>query len=293
MESRNPRVIAVVVNWNREDDTAACLRSLEASDYPRLATLLVDNGSTDGSGDRLRRAFPEVIHLSLDENTGFTGGYNQGMEFALEDGCEYVLLLNNDAVVEPECVSRMVEAAESTTGVGAVGGKILYFDAPDRIWFAGGDFSAVRAAGLHRCEGEKDDSAAGGSPEDVSFLTGCCLLIPTKVLREVGGFQEDFFAYVEDVEFSVRLRSNGYRLLYAPAARLLHRVPRDAAPPTPFKIRLRDRNRRRMVKRRFGRIARMRFGIFFYPTRLVIGVRYAIRGDRARATAVWDGMTDP
>jgi GT2 family glycosyltransferase len=284
------RVIVVLVNLCREEDTAACIRSLQASECTALEIVLVDNGSPDGSGARLRAAFPEVIHLALPENTGFTGGNNCGIRFALDRGCDYVLLLNNDTVVEPACVSRLVEAMRTNPGAGAVGGKILFHDAPDRIWFAGGDFSPLRAAGLHRFEGAADPDPTGGSVEEVSFLTGCCMLIPAAVLREVGAFQEDLFAYVEDLELSLRLRAAGYRLLYVPAARLLHRVPLDPQPPTPFKIRLRDRNRRRVVRRHYPLAARLRFACFFYPTRLLLGARYALRGDHERAVAIFEGM---
>ncbi|MGI9179337.1 MAG: glycosyltransferase family 2 protein [Longimicrobiaceae bacterium] len=289
--SAPPRVTAVVLNWCGEADTAACLRSLLASDYPMLHILLVDNGSPDGSGERLHCAFPQVEYLHVGENTGYSGGNNRGIERALEGGAEFVLVLNNDTLVEPDCVARLVEVACATREVGAVGGKILYFDAPARIWFGGGDFSRLRAVGLHRHEREADPDPTGGAVEEVSFLTGCCLLIPARVLREVGPFEEDFFMYVEDLDLTYRMRAAGYRLLYQPGARLLHRVAPDAAPPTSRQIVLRDRNRRRFVRRRYGRADRLRFALFFYPTRVVQAARYLLRGDGGRAVAIWHGMT--
>jgi GT2 family glycosyltransferase len=284
-----PRVTAVVLNWCGEDDTAACLRSLLAGDYPRLDLLLVDNGSPDGSGERLRAAFPRAQYLQTGANLGYTGGNNRGMARALAAGCDYVLVLNNDTVVEPDCVRRLVEAATENPRAGAVGAKILFADDPARIWFAGGDLSRTRALGTHRREGELDSGGDGEGVQEVTFLTGCCLLLPAAVVREVGGFEEDFFAYAEDVDLSLRLAERGFPLLYQPRARLLHRIsPVDE--PSPFAIRHGVRNRRRLARRRFGRAARLRFALFFYPTRLARAVGYLLEGDTPRARAVWDGV---
>jgi GT2 family glycosyltransferase len=286
-----PRVVAVVLNWCGESVTAACLRSLRASDYPALEVLLVDSASPDGSGAALHAAFPELPYLQTPTNLGYAGGNNRGIEWALERACDYVLIVNNDTELAPDAVRELVGAARAEARVGAVAPKILYHAAPERIWFAGGEFRRARALGVHCGEGEMDRERLA-PPREVSFLTGCCLLLPAPVLRAVGGFQEDFFAYVEDVELSLRLQEAGYRLLYAPSARILHHVPLDAGPPSPFQIYHRDRNRRRMVRRRYGTFDRLRFGAFFYPTRICHAVRYLARRDLPRARAIWQGMTE-
>jgi GT2 family glycosyltransferase len=288
-----PEVTAVVLNWCGEEDTAACIRSLLGSDYPRLRILLVDNASPDGSGERLRTRFPELEHLSTERNLGYTGGNNVGLEHALSSGTDYVLILNNDTLVEADCVSKLVESAVAFPEAGAVGGKILYHDAPERTWFAGGALSHTRVLGVHLREGELDSNPLGGEVEEVSFLTGCCLLLSARALSRVGGFAEDFFAYGEDVDLSLRLNASGYRLLYQPGARVLHRVSVDGTPPSAFQIFHRDRNRRRLVRHHFSRLARVRFAVFFFPTRLMHIARYLLCADRDRALAVWRGMTVP
>ncbi len=287
-----PSVAVVLINLEAESDTAACIESLYATGYARLRVVLVDNGSRDGSGERLHERFPKAEYLQTGANLGFTGGNNLGIGRALELGCDYVLVLNNDTVVEPGCLAALVAAAEAAAGVGAVGGKILYFDDPARIWFGGGDFDRKRALGLHRLEGQPDAAQGVKGTEEVTFLTGCCMLFPAGVLREAGAFEEDFFIYVEDAELSLRLRKMGYRLLYEPRARLLHRVPVQEPPVAPHKIVLRDRNRRRLVRRRYSKNEAMRFSAFFYPTRIVRLIQYIAAGDRERASAIWRGMTD-
>jgi GT2 family glycosyltransferase len=287
-----PAVTAIVLNWCGHDDTVACLRSLLASDYPALTVLLVDNGSSDGSGAALNAAFPELAYLQTGANLGYTGGNNRGLRWALEHGCDYALVLNNDTVLEPAAVRHLVEAAEGHERAGAVAPKILYADAPERIWFGGGRLNRTRGVGLHRFQGDRDENPQGGAVEEVTFLTGCCLLLPADVLREVGGFDEDYFAYVEDVDLSIRLREHGYSLLYQPAARIQHRVPLDDR-PSPFQIVQGVRNRRRLAQRRFAPLERLRFSAFFYPTRLAQIAAYVARGDGARALAVWKGMCAP
>jgi hypothetical protein len=289
-----PRVTAVVLNWCGEEGTAACLRSLLAGDYPALTILLADNGSPDGSGPRLHAAFPEIAYLQTGANLGYTGGNNAGIRWALEGGAEQVLVLNNDTVVEPAAVTHLVEAAASGARVGAVSPKILHYDAPDRIWFGGGVMSRIRGLGVHERRGEHDIPIANEPVRDITFATGCCCLFSGDALRAVGGFAEDFFAYVEDVELSLRLSRAGYRLLYQPAARVLHRVPlHEGAAPTPFRILHRDRNRRRLVRRHFGWRDRLVFAAWFYPSRLVTLARYVGSGDWERAGALLRGMTEP
>ena len=283
------RVIAVVLNWCNEPDTAACVDSLSIQDYPALDILVVDNASPDESGARLRARYPDMMHERTATNLGYTGGNNRGIARALRESADFVLVINNDATLEPGAVRELVYAATSADPVGAVGPKILRADASDVLWFAGGTFDRRRAIGLHPGQGERDTDPEEHQAREVSFLTGCCLLIPADVLREVGSFREDFFAYVEDVEFCLRLSKSGYRLLYAPAARVRHRVPPAGTPPSPMQIRLRDRNRRRLARLHYTAADRFRFRAWFYPTRVARAFGYLLRGDRERARAIVRG----
>lgn len=286
-----PSVTAIVLNWCAEEDTRACLRSLQASDYPSLRVVLVDNGSDDGSGERLHAEFPDLAFVQTGANLGYTGGNNAGIRRALADGCDYVLVLNNDTEVDEAMVSHLVRAAEADPRVGAVGPKILFAEAPDRIWFGGGDFSRMRAMGFHRLEGEVDPDPRGGPIEEVTFLTGCCLLLPARIARDFGGFEEDFFVYMEDTDLSLRLTTAGYRLLYQPAARMIHKISMtQGTEPGTFQLVLSVRNRRRLARRRYGRLDRLRFDLFFYPTRMLRLLGYLGRGDRVRARALWQGL---
>ncbi len=286
-----PHVTVVVLHWCDEEVSRACLASLRRVELPELRVLLVDNGSHDGSGERLRDAFPEVDFHQLGSNVGYAGGNNRGIEWALSRGADYVLILNNDAEVEPECVGHLVDAAVSGgSSVAGVVPKILYHHDPDRIWYAGGHFSPLRGLGLHWREGEPDSDPAGdGGSREVTFMTGCCCLLSAEALRRVGGFEEELFAYVEDAELSLRFAEAGYRMLYQPAARVFHQVPGPGSEPSPFQIRQRDRNRRWVMRHHFPLTRRIPFLVRFYATRFVLLARYLTRGDLPRVRAIVDG----
>jgi GT2 family glycosyltransferase len=287
-----PRVTAVVLNWCNEHDTLECLDSLGRQDYSALTILLVDNGSPDGSGARLHARYSSLPFLQTGENLGYAGGNNRGMKHALESGTDYVLVLNNDTVLEPGCVSELVRAAATHGDAGAVGGKILRHDAPDRIWFGGGRFDRLRAIGRHERANRVDIDPAERQPFESTFLTGCCLLIPAATLRTVGYFRDDFFAYLEDAEYGLRIMKSGKRLFLAPAARLRHRVPSPGSSPSPDQIHLRDRNRRRIVRLHYSRLDAIFFAMWFYPTRAALIARYTLRGEVERVRAMLRGMVE-
>ena len=280
-----PRVTAIVLNWCNEADTAACLNSLASSHYEALTVLLVDNGSPDGSGERLHRRFPVTPFLQTGSNLGYAEGNNRGIKWALGNGADFVLVLNNDTVIDPDCIGVLVRAS-TETGASVAAPQILYFNEPDRVWYGGGVFSTMRAMGLHLRENEPLDASHQRIP--ITFACGCCFIIRSDVLRTLGGFDPSYFAYVEDAELSLRLARAGQAMIYDPAARVLHRINRGAQ-STPFQIRQRDRNRRRLVARHYGTADRLRFAAWFYPTRVVHFARYVVRRQWKHAQAIVTG----
>ena len=293
-----PTVFVVVINWNGEDDTAACLESFLAQRGVVTEILLIDNASTDGSGERLNVRYPSLHYLQAGENLGYAGGSNRGIEWAMTLGAKWVVVVNNDTVADPDCVRLMLDAAETDSRIGALAPLIVRFDRPDRIWFAGGRYDRLRAVGMHRKFGAAlrdavpNEASAPGSWRECSFLTGCCLLLRRSALDEVGLFRADYFAYVEDLEFSLRLTEARWRIGWVPDARLKHRVPPEGSLPEPMHIRLRDRNRRRLVRERYPIAWRVLFFLWFWPTRVAHLARYALSRDWPRASAIVTGMTE-
>lgn len=216
-----PLVYAVVLNWNRREDTLGCLESLTRVDYPNLRLLVVDNGSSDGTPEAVSCQFPDVGLIVNDRNLGFAAGCNVGIRYALDRGADHVLLLNNDTLVDPAVVDHLVSLAGPD--VGMVAPKIYYAAEPTRLWSIGG----MR----HPLTIEKTGDACGqvdaGQWEDVlerDYFVGCVLLISRRLLTEVGLFDERFFMYYEDSDLSLRARRAGFRLLLSPQAKVWHKV---------------------------------------------------------------------
>ncbi|MCF7907242.1 glycosyltransferase family 2 protein [Patescibacteria group bacterium] len=144
------KVFIVIPHWNHREVLKDCLFSLQKIKYPNYKIVVSDNGSEDGSPDFIQKNFPEFFLLENKKNLGFAGGCNQGIKWSLKQGADYILLLNNDTIVAPDFLDKLVEAAEADKNVGIVGSKIYYYDQPKKIWFAGGDFIKWRASGKHR-----------------------------------------------------------------------------------------------------------------------------------------------
>jgi GT2 family glycosyltransferase len=211
------RVAVVVLNWNGWRDTVACLESLRSLDeVPRV--IVVDNGSTDDSPERIRAAAPWVRLVQLPSNQGFSTGMNAGIAAALgeEPVVEYVWVLNNDTLAEPSTLSRMMALADSDSRIGIVGNRLVDADGSGRVQALGG-------GAVHLWLGTTSARApAAAKPYD--HLVGASLLVRQSLLREVGGFDERYFFYLEDTDLSLRARRAGWRLAVAHDATVAHRL---------------------------------------------------------------------
>ncbi|MCL4466872.1 MAG: glycosyltransferase family 2 protein [Chloroflexi bacterium] len=220
-EEELPLVASVTVHWLNMGDTLECLESLARVDYPRLAVILVNNGSPDFDEARVRRAFPEVLIVTSSDNHGVTAGNNLGVARALEIGADLVLLLNPDTVVRPDLIRSLLPALNEP-GVGIVGPVITYYDAPDTVWFAGGRYSRLIA---HPRQPEKDRPLASvPSKRAVDWVNSCALLAKREVFEVVGPFWEDLFMYFDELEFCLRATQAGYQCVMVGEPLVRHKV---------------------------------------------------------------------
>ncbi len=215
-----PRVGVVIINWKSPADTLRCLGSLETSTFPNRLITVVENGSGDDSADRLKQAYPELNLLVSQQNLGYTGGNNLGIRSCLAQGCDYVFLLNDDAIVEAQTLAELVQAASQHPQAGFFGPKILAIEEPELLLSAGGTWDA-RYLPANRGLGETDAGQYDQS-EMVSFLSGCALLVRREVIERVGLLDEDYFAYNEEVDWCYRGLQAGYQAVYVPSSRVWH-----------------------------------------------------------------------
>jgi GT2 family glycosyltransferase len=218
-----PLVAVILVNWNGKDLTADCLSSLRRVTYTNFRVLVVDNASSDGSVTALQRSYPEVDILPLPSNRRFAGGNNAGIARALAAEAEFIVLLNNDTIADPEFLTMLVEAFQSDPRAGMIAPKILYHDHPDRLWYAGGEISFWRGT-MHHIGIRETDAGQHDVRRETGYATGCCLLTSRTVIRQIGLLDESYFMYGEDADWCMRARNAGYRILYEPRARVWHKV---------------------------------------------------------------------
>ncbi|MCR4405865.1 MAG: glycosyltransferase family 2 protein [Anaerolineae bacterium] len=243
-----PRVTIIILNWNGLRDILACLESLSRLDYPRYQIVVVDNGSTDGSVEAIQERFLEATLIENGENLGFTGGNNVGLRYALTQGADYALLLNNDTEVAPDFLSRLVQAAEADPTVGMAGPTIYYYARPDLIWSAGGMIDWSRGQTWMLGLNEQDSGQYGTAPREVDFVTGCALLVKRAVTERIGLLDERFFAYYEEAEWCVRARKAEFKIVHVPTAKVWHKIPLDAREHSPLVHYYMTRNRLLFLK---------------------------------------------
>lgn len=216
-----PNVGIVISNYNGWQDTVQCLESLQKQTYRDFEIILLDDASTNDSVQQLQKHLTEnTVFLPQEANSGFAAVNNVGMRRALADGCDWVLLLNNDTVVAPDFLETLLRE----TPAGAVScPKMLFLDPSDEIWFAGGELD--RATGkVKHLGGHEKDGPAFAEKKQVSFITFCCVLLPRQVVEEVGFLDETLFMYCEDVDYCIRLADAGVPMWLLPDARIWHKA---------------------------------------------------------------------
>ena len=216
----------VVLNWNRKEDTLACLESLEKADLGGASVIVADNGSHDGSVEAIRQRFPSVRIVELARNEGFAGGNNAGIRAALESGAKAVYLLNNDTIVAPDFLHSLLWIANGHERVGAISSVALRMDKPDLldaafldIYFGHG---IVWHYGVNALPGEGFDQ-----PREIGAGIGCGMLFLTEALGEVGLLDESYFAYHEEVDWCFRAGKAGFHIFYQPFSRIWHHGSRS------------------------------------------------------------------
>jgi GT2 family glycosyltransferase len=215
---------AVVLSWNGRDDTLRCLESLTRVEHPYLTIVCVDNGSSDGTQQAVRERFPQVILIEAGANLGYSGGNNLGLRYALDHGTRWILLVNNDATVAPDVIVGFERAAQQYSGAGILAGKVYFADRPQTIWFAGQRVRELlgysgRPRGYGRPDGPRYDRVCL-----TDRAVGALMAVSREAIEAAGLLDEDLFAYVEDVDWALRVRGAGLEVVFAPGARGWHRV---------------------------------------------------------------------
>ncbi|MCL5035844.1 MAG: glycosyltransferase family 2 protein [Chloroflexi bacterium] len=248
-----PEVFIIIVNWNQPEHTIECLYSLEKINYPRFEIVVADNGSTDGSEEKIREKFPDVHLIQTGANLGFTGGNNAGIKYAMDKGADYVFLLNNDTVVDPDVLTPLVETGESGPSTGMLGSKIYNYYRKNEIDFTETviDWKNGTATFPGRGEIERGEYEEA---KEVESLCGCAMMVKREVIEKIGMLDDDFFAYCEDTDWSVRAKKAGYKCVFVPRSIVWHKgsATNKANDYSPMAVYYSSRNRLLFLKKNKG-----------------------------------------
>jgi GT2 family glycosyltransferase len=286
MKRMLPLIAIVVVNYRGREDTLECLRSLTFLTYPQRRVYLIDQASEDGTPYAVRTQFPEVTVIKNPVNNGFAGGNNLGIRRALNEGADYVFLLNNDTTVAPDLLERLREGAEGDNDPGIVGPLVLLSEQPEIVWAAGGQMgprgeSRLLGEGMPLTEAERRE----WSPD---FIVGCGMLVKRAVFEKVGLFDERYFLYYEEADFCAAARHAGFGIATVNTARMWHKVSRSAGTDSRRTLYYMRRNALLYLRRYRGKGAVVRGALA--SVRLMFSL--ARRGQWQRSRTVLQALID-
>ena len=268
----NAKVFVVILSWNSRDDLMDCLAHLKVTNYPNYVIVIVDNGSTDDSVAKVKEIYPDCIIIENAENVGFVGGCNIGMQYAMSNGADFVWLLNDDALVTAETLSKLVSFAESNPKVGMVSPVIFTHRESEKIQFCGAfvDFQScciVGTSDLKSIEQWQKDL------KENLFLWGTALLIKRAVMNRIGLLDERFFAYFEDTDYCLRANAAGYIQRVVIDARIYHKNTTNQIERPPHYHYLYNRNMYLFFKKYDEEISQLKLVIVFVREILLLAAR--------------------
>ncbi len=309
-----PKVAVIILNWNGWEDTIDLMESLRRATYEPLLIIIIDNASTNDSVFHIEQwLFTNPVSYSVEDrdnikpcltddkqhflfvksavNLGFCAGNNLGMEWAVQSGAQYFLVLNNDTLVSPDFLQPMIAVAEQDERVGLVGGIITYCDEPDTIWWAGGKFNRFLdnerlldrqpLTDLHHHE-----------PFETEWVSGCMMLIPSRIYKQFGGYVEAYFIWSEEWDYSLMVSKNGYRLMVAPQSRVCHKVGRSLGIMKPLNYYYGIRNGLMFKRKYLSRYIWYPYLFQYLVNRMARYTQFALQGRfdlvHAGISAVWD-----
>jgi GT2 family glycosyltransferase len=253
----NPLIYLIVLNWNNYPDTLRCLESLAHVQEPPFCVIVVDNGSDDGSETHIRARFPDVTLLQTGQNLGYAGGNNVGIRYALEQGADYVGILNNDVTVAPRFLGHLSNVLQDYENVGVATPLIAEMAHPERVWALGAEmrWRAGDAERLHI--GDPVQMWTDHAPFEIDIAPGTAMLAKREVFERVGFLDELYYLYFEEVDWCLHVRQAKYGIYAVPHAVVSHKVSATLGPTSPLVDYYMLRNQIRLIMRWYSGINRL------------------------------------
>lgn len=285
-----PSVYIIIVNWNGFEDTYECIKSVLNILYNNYTIIVVDNGSDRNESEGLARRFTEVIALRSETNLGFAGGNNLGIKYALGKGADYILLLNNDTIVEKDFLDILVNNASENQNIGLAVPKINYYSDPSKVWYAGGYINKFRGVALTEGSGKSDSKYT--EDKFVTFATACCLLIDKRVINDIGLMDESYFLYLEDADYCIRSYKCGYKILFVAQSKIYHKINKSTTKENNYvPLYYNTRNRLTFIKKFYKNIfyLSLLYMLCIFSLKSMIGI---FTGDFTRVKVIYLAFRD-
>jgi hypothetical protein len=281
-----PKVSIIILNWNGLKDTIECLESLKKNTYPNYEIIVVDNGSENDEGDVLGKRYGNYITVIKNkDNLGFAGGNNIGIKYAINAGGEFILVLNNDVIVEKDFLRFLVEDLIKDKTAGIVGPVNYDYYNPQKIISMGRIMSFWRASAIHIFRPAKNE-------RELDAIWGCCMLIRKEVFEKIGYFYEPYFLTFEEIDFCVKAKKQGFKIICNPMSKIWHKVSSAMGKVSACGVYYGYRNRFLFVKRNYAFYFRWLF-YFYYSARVFfIFLKYKIANDKEMAFAIKAAFID-
>lgn len=232
------KVGVVILNFKIKNQTLKCVESVSQSTYKNIVTIVVDNDSKDGVGETLKKH--RVIFIQNNKNLGYAGGNNVGIKEALKQNAEFVFILNPDTTIDKRCIEILVRKSEDLNS--QILNPKIYFSSSKKIWFAGKKFDRANVLGLH-IGMDEEDIGQYNKDSETDDITGAALFVKRGVFEKIGFFDDRYFLYYEESDFSFRAKNAKFKIMYIPEAVVYHKNAQSAGLGSPLQDYFITRNR--------------------------------------------------
>ncbi len=256
------KFLIIIVNYKNWQDTLECIQSLINNNISIEQVLVIENFSCNDSFNRIKSVFKDINILKTEKNLGFTGGNNLGIKHALENNFEYAILLNNDTIVKnSNSINRLIKNMNENQDTSLGTGRIFYYPQKDIIWYDGGKLVYWRGLAIHyNYRKDAKNLSLNNQTKEVSFISGCYMCIRLKDFPKLGLLNENFFLYLDDIEYSARAIKKNLKLKYFPGSVIYHKANGENNRSSSM-VYYSIRNRRLLIELHFGIIAKIYFEI--------------------------------
>ena len=217
------KIFILILNWNGKSDTVECLSSLEKINYTNYEVLIIDNASKDNSVSLISRKFPKHTILRNKKNLGFAEGNNVGIRYAIKHGADFVLLLNNDTIVDPELLQSFVKTIGEKPDAGILGAKILHYNQKEKLNHFGGMWNPQSCKFEENAKNEKDGPEYE-TIQKVDYVCGCAFFLSREVIQKIGLLEAGFFLLWEETDYCARARKEGFQVYICGRSRVWHKI---------------------------------------------------------------------